>query len=163
MNRELKMAKIKSGTSEYASIHHWLRKNYGRADKCELKSCSKRVPRFAWALKNGCEYERKRKNFMMLCNSCHAIYDETGGWNRGKVMNDKYRAACKASMGKRKIQYSIPINQYDKNWKFIRSFCSVNDALKSLDRLGSGTISMALTGSRRTAFGFKWKYAGLCL
>jgi hypothetical protein len=62
---------------EYQAIHHWLKKNYGKADKCENKNCTKKSQTYEWALKPNKEYKRKRENFSKLCKSCHAKQDLT--------------------------------------------------------------------------------------
>ena len=63
--------------SEYASIHYWLRKNYGKAKTCESEQCNKKSKNFNWALLVGFRYERKRENFTQRCRSCHAKMDTT--------------------------------------------------------------------------------------
>ena len=78
----------------YSGIHVWLRKHFGKANKCENPDCSKKCETFHWAKLRDKLYERKRENFWMLCQSCHAIYDEfkpaikfpKGNipWNKGK-------------------------------------------------------------------------------
>jgi hypothetical protein len=58
----------------YSAIHHWLKRNHGKAGYCE--SCLGESKRYEWALKKGYEYEKKRKNFWQLCTSCHHSYDD---------------------------------------------------------------------------------------
>lgn len=62
---------------EYQGIHYWLRINFGKANKCENKECLGKSQIFNWALKHNHIYEKKRKNFEMLCRSCHAKSDTT--------------------------------------------------------------------------------------
>ena len=50
-----------------------------------------------------------------------------------------------------------PISQYDLNYNFIKSYPSVREAARTLNK-SQGTISMAATGRRKTAYGFIWKY-----
>lgn len=57
----------------YHGIHSWLRKTFGKADKCENNENHK--GEFEYALLKGKKYERKRENFKKLCHSCHAKYD----------------------------------------------------------------------------------------
>lgn len=59
----------------YTGIHSWLYREYGKPDHCEGNPCKKISSNFQYALKKGFSYERKRENFMMLCVSCHRIYD----------------------------------------------------------------------------------------
>lgn len=61
----------------YDRVHSWLRKNFGKACRCESNNCTKKSKSFHWALIHGFEYENKRENFKMLCQSCHKIYDTT--------------------------------------------------------------------------------------
>jgi len=69
--RQIKNVSIK----KYHQIHHWLKINFGKAYKCENKNCKNISKLFSWALKNSCEYEFKRENYLMLCRSCHAKID----------------------------------------------------------------------------------------
>ncbi len=71
------MRAIRPGTTEYASVHYWLKSNYGKATHCEMKSCVGFSKKFEWSLKHGKQYERKRANFWQLCKKCHALYDVT--------------------------------------------------------------------------------------
>lgn len=63
-------------TNSYASIHNWLRKMYGPADKCENRQCVQPSSSFQWAKVKDKEYDFKRENFVMLCGRCHYYYDE---------------------------------------------------------------------------------------
>lgn len=58
-----------------------------------------------------------------------------------------------------KNKYGILINQYDLQGNFIRSFPSVREAARSLNKEGVSHISDACKGKRKTAYGFKWLYA----
>jgi hypothetical protein len=71
----------------YVSLHSWVRRMYGDANKCENKDC--KYPRlnaqgimvkypkvFHWANKTG-RYLRDRKDWLMLCPMCHRKYDRT--------------------------------------------------------------------------------------
>ena len=61
---------------KYNKIHRWLNKLFGKANKCENPECLHKSTTFQWAKLKGCEYERKRENFWMLCQSCHSKYDK---------------------------------------------------------------------------------------
>lgn len=72
----------------YVGIHQWLRKEFGKADRCENSECvypkrnwygkiMKFPKRFEWALIHGKDYKRRRENFWRLCSSCHIKYDMT--------------------------------------------------------------------------------------
>ena len=58
----------------YHGIHDWLRKNFGKASKCENKKCSGKSSTYQWASKNG-KYIRNKDEFWQLCRSCHNIFD----------------------------------------------------------------------------------------
>lgn len=61
--------------NEYSNIHQWLRRNYGKADKCEIHNCTGISPTYQWGLKKGKKYERNRGNFLKVCRSCHSKMD----------------------------------------------------------------------------------------
>ena len=64
----------------YYHIHWWLLSNFGKANKCENKDCLKKSISYQWAKLRHKKYEKKRENFIMLCKSCHCLYD----------LNEKY-------------------------------------------------------------------------
>lgn len=78
----------------YCGIHTWLRKNFGKANRCENPKCH--YPRmgakkwlekpygYEWALKKGKEYKRKRNHFIQLCTSCHRKQDSNKNKSRSK-------------------------------------------------------------------------------
>lgn len=83
----------------YHGVHSWLKREYGKADKCENPNCEYENPnQFDWALLRGKTYERNREHFLMLCRGCHLKYDITEEkrmkvslahkgrtpWNKGK-------------------------------------------------------------------------------
>lgn len=59
----------------YGTLHQWIAKEYGKAKKCEGKSCSRKSKVYDWALREGKLYEWKIKNYIQLCRSCHKKYD----------------------------------------------------------------------------------------
>lgn len=58
------------------------------------------------------------------------------------------------------VQYSVckPILQYDKNGNFIREYSSMTEAGKELGLNSPGNIGSCLTGKRKSAYNFVWKY-----
>lgn len=56
-------------------------------------------------------------------------------------------------------KYGHTVNQYDLNMNYIQSFPSIISAAKSLNKNGVSHISDACKGRRKTAYGFKWKFA----
>lgn len=57
---------------EYARIHWWLRKNYGRPQKCESLTCIGVSKNYDWALAKGKNHSKERENYKRLCRVCHA-------------------------------------------------------------------------------------------
>jgi hypothetical protein len=64
----------------YRTLHYWLENNFGKAIKCENKSCNGKNKHYEWALKKGKPYEKKRDYFWQLCRSCHRKEDYKGNW-----------------------------------------------------------------------------------
>lgn len=68
----------------YGALHVWIRRNFGKPNKCENPECVYprmndremmiRPKRFDWANMSG-KYLRDRTDWKMLCVSCHKIYD----------------------------------------------------------------------------------------
>lgn len=73
----------------YSAVHHWLRANYGPADRCEAQDCRGVNTKFQWAKKRGVQYEKIRENFIRLCRSCHSKYDWTD--NHRKLASRRMR------------------------------------------------------------------------
>jgi len=70
----------------YGALHDWLRFTFGKPIRCENKNCiyprknslgkiMKKPSRYEWA--NLGTYDRQRKNWAMLCSSCHKILDKS--------------------------------------------------------------------------------------
>jgi len=79
MNKDAleKIERLKSGSSEYARIHYWLKKNYGQTKICESETCKGLSKIYDWSLKQGKHHEKKRENYWRLCRQCHILYDWT--------------------------------------------------------------------------------------
>jgi hypothetical protein len=69
----------------FCSLHTWLRRSYGKPNKCDNPNCN--YPKkdsdgkmmisptiYEWSNING-NYNRDRKEWQMLCPSCHRKYD----------------------------------------------------------------------------------------
>lgn len=75
----------KGNKASYTAFHQWLKRKYGKANKCENPKCVYprmtangilwSPKRFEWAKIHGYEHDHKRENYWQLCKSCHAIYD----------------------------------------------------------------------------------------
>lgn len=71
----------------YNSLHTKIRKEWGKASKCELCN-EKKGSRFEWSNKDH-KYSENREDWWMLCSKCHREWDaKTFGkkeaWNKGK-------------------------------------------------------------------------------
>ena len=64
----------KGNKAKYRAIHAWIRSNYGKADKCEGKTCKGICKNYQWANLSG-KYRRDIKDYIMLCRSCHIQFD----------------------------------------------------------------------------------------
>lgn len=73
-------------------------------------------------------------------------YDEESAKKKVEENNDYVNPKSKA------------IVQYDLDGNIIKQFQSITEASEYLNA-SSGTICMALNGRRKTAYGYKWKYA----
>jgi hypothetical protein len=58
----------------YSGKHHRIRAIYGKANKCESEKCNGKSCVYEWANKTNL-YLKNRKDWLMLCKSCHKIYD----------------------------------------------------------------------------------------
>lgn len=134
--------------NEYIQIHTWIVRTFGKATKCENKKCSYKNPkRYEWALKKGCEYCRKRENFIMLCPSCHRKYDMTKKqYNR--LLN---------SVKQRSKKLRIKIVQLDLNGNKIKKWDSLSEASRNLN-INRGNICNNCKGKTKHAGGYLFKY-----
>ena len=59
----------------YRGLHHWMKKEFGKAFKCEFCGKTRTTPKsIQWANKTG-KYLRDRNDWLELCASCHKKYD----------------------------------------------------------------------------------------
>jgi hypothetical protein len=129
----------------YSGIHKWLNYHYGNATKCENNQCYFLKPkRFEWALIKGKHYEKERKNFIMLCASCHRKYDMTREMMKGMLEQN--------------IKNRIKISQLTKDGKFIKNWDSLTDASKALN-INKSSISNCIRNKpkHKSCGGFIWK------
>jgi hypothetical protein len=59
----------------YAGVHTWMHKTFGKPPFCEACTYTKHID---WANASG-DYRRDRTDWLMLCRSCHQIYDKSKG------------------------------------------------------------------------------------
>lgn len=78
----INIAKSKSGAKNpnwkgdsvgYKSLHEWVSRNWGKAEKCEVCGVKDSV-KYEWANLNNI-YNRDRNNWKQMCCSCHQRYD----------------------------------------------------------------------------------------
>jgi hypothetical protein len=83
--QKIALERVKNGTHNfykgdaigYGAIHDWLRNKFGKSNHCENKKCESINPKmYVWAKLKNKKYERKRENFIQLCQSCHVKYDK---------------------------------------------------------------------------------------
>jgi hypothetical protein len=72
----------KGENAGYFSIHDWIKKYFGKANKCENRendvlnfTCSNKSNIFQWAKKRNHRYSRLIEDYYQLCVSCHSKYD----------------------------------------------------------------------------------------
>jgi hypothetical protein len=68
----------------YAGLHSWIKKQKGKANKCENPNCLGKSKIFQWANISG-EYKRDVNDFKMLCVSCHRKMDMEREVNLSRV------------------------------------------------------------------------------
>ena len=91
-----------------SQCHKWLDVNFGKIQLCEGKYCRKNTNYYEWCLIKGLKYERKRKNFMRLCRSCHRRYDLTSEKKKQAIKNlIKYNPYAKKNSYKRYLEQRI--------------------------------------------------------
>lgn len=76
-------------------LHGWLRSTFPDAGPCEQCGSSSHVD---WALKTGCQYERKRENFARLCRSCHMKYDYANGSRKRYIPTPEVRERIRQTL-----------------------------------------------------------------
>jgi hypothetical protein len=62
---------------DYRDIHYWLKKNFGKAERCYNKDCEKKSTVYQWAKIKDKKYVKDRNSFTQLCRSCHSKEDIT--------------------------------------------------------------------------------------
>ena len=69
----------KGNDASYVAKHMWIKKHFGEPNRCENPDCSFENPkRYEWANISG-EHKRERRDYVMLCPSCHRRADLNGG------------------------------------------------------------------------------------
>ena len=65
----------KGDNADYTTFHAWLKRMYGKANKCENSMCPKKSTNYQWALKKGKKYSHNKTHYFQLCIPCHKRYD----------------------------------------------------------------------------------------
>ena len=86
--------------------------------------------------------ECKMLNFACVLEYCDKKYNNNYGSHNQRVAD----------------YFSIAIDQFDKNGQFIRRWKSTSEAGRQLG-ISYGSICECLKGRRKTAGGYKWRYA----
>lgn len=68
----------------YFAVHYWIRRHWDKPNKCEHCGTTE-AKRFEWANISG-EYKRVRGDWLILCTSCHHIYDDI--YTKGKATKE---------------------------------------------------------------------------
>jgi len=158
----------------YGAIHVWMRFKYGKAKRCEGKSCKGISKIFDWAMLREKSYDFKRENFIQLCRSCHSIYDCTDEKRRKmRVINMGHSVSKKTreKIGKQlkgrfipefqrklaRISSGKPVAKV-QNGEIIQVFDNMIEAGKSVGRSISA-ISLAIRFGGMSG-GYYWKLLG---
>lgn len=143
----------------YHDIHKWLIKTFGKANRCEFKTCKGVSKSYAYALIHGKQYEFNRDNFMMLCYSCHNSYDVTPEKRKKLSKSLTGRIRSRESVEKFIKKMHKPIQQLDLNGKLLAEYPSVGEAARATGILAT-SIGQCANGKPRhaTAGGYKWLY-----
>lgn len=67
----------KGNKVHYSTIHRWIYRYYGKANKCENINCEVLGKRFEWALIHEKKYKKDVDNYIQLCSRCHRKYDRS--------------------------------------------------------------------------------------
>jgi hypothetical protein len=100
----------------YAYIHYWLGKAYGKANKCESPDCPGTSKRFEWAKLRDRPYAKYRENFWQLCKHCHMLYDGAKAWNKGIRAKDHPRLQAALDKAHAAVRGSVAWNRQIAAW-----------------------------------------------
>lgn len=102
----------------YFTIHAWLVRIFGKANKCENPDCLKLSTIYHWAKIKGKKHERKRENYWMLCTLCHRKYDWLPEWNKNMSLAHKGKPLSFEQRSKMKGQHRSPATEFKKGSKW---------------------------------------------
>jgi len=96
-----KSSQWKGDLAKYQAIHIWIRTHWGSSYKCENIDCEGKSKQYQWALKPNRKYTRNRKDYEMLCRSCHRKQDITEETKRKISLGNRKYLSCKIISCKR--------------------------------------------------------------
>lgn len=131
----------------YQYPHHWMYRNYGKANRCELadKTCSGKSKRYHWSNITG-EYKKERSDWRQLCASCHMKVDYT---EHQRIVNRILKTGNKYARRQ-------PVTAFTKTGERVASFESIADASREFGILIT-SISNCINGYSKSAGGYKWQ------
>ena len=77
ITKDLISKKKSKNLLSYHGIHNWLRREYGPANECLNKLCTRKSSKYNWANVSG-TYDKDVNSYTKLCASCHISYDRWG-------------------------------------------------------------------------------------
>ncbi len=144
--RGAKSYKWQGDSVGYDGVHAWLRREVGPATYCANDETHK-SKRYELANISG-EYRRDINDYKPLCPSCHRKYD----------MSEEYIEMLRERTAQWHINNLKPVAQYTKDGTFIATYPSIKEAAEKIGKPGK-RVSDALTGRKKTAGGYVWRYA----
>jgi hypothetical protein len=137
----------KNSWSRYVSTHQWLNRHYKKT-KCDF--CDITHKRLQWAVKKGCQIEKDRNNFIVLCSSCHQKYDYT---------EERRNKMSMVKKGKKIMKRWKPVSSIDREGN-VEKYQSVFIASESTGILKTSIVN-CLSGRSNSAGKRKWVYEQL--
>jgi len=157
--------KLRNG--KYHAIHKWLNNYFGKANKCENPNCKGICKIYHYCLIKGKKHQHNRNNYVLMCASCHRLYDQKPEWiKKMKELRKQYRPteetkrkiskSCKG-INKGNMHSAKMIEQWTITRQFIKTWNCIKDAVFFHDINASG-ITMCAKGQLKQSGGFVWKY-----
>jgi len=141
-----------SNKPAYQSTHFWVRKNWGKATKCEGDSCSGKSKTYEWANLEG-KYTRSRADWKQMCHSCHFKYDFSIG------QREKCREASRIKGVNNNYAPRKAVSQYTLDGILVESYVSLAEAARQVGLSVSQVWRCASEKAEgKTGGGFIWRY-----
>lgn len=178
MNSKLRKPLGGLTSKEYSKIHHWVKKMWGKASKCEF--CGKTEGRIEWSNKSG-TYMWDRSDWQELCKRCHGRYDlrvshcpkgheyteENSYYNKeghrfckecNRIRARENLKAEKERLGLPDFVPGKPVRQLDANGQLVATYTSAREAWRQTG-VSPTSIANNLAGRSKLAGGYKWEFA----